>query len=121
MPGAGGTQRLARLAGAARAKELVFTARRIPSHRAKEYGIVQEVVEEGRALGAAMEMAADIVKNGPLGVRSAKEAIDRGVQVSLSEALDVEKECYERLIHTKDRLEGLAAFKEGRKPIFKGE
>ncbi|MFD0771716.1 enoyl-CoA hydratase [Bacillus sp. CGMCC 1.60114] len=121
IPGAGGTQRLPRLIGIGRAKELIYTARRISSAEAKEYGLVEHVVPAEELEEKALEIAKQIAKNGPIAVRLAKEAITNGMQVDLQTGLQMERQAYEGVIHTKDRLEGLQAFREKRKPIYKGE
>ena len=121
IPGAGGTQRLPRLIGTAHAKELIYTARKIDAGTALEYGIVQHVTDEGRADEKAILIADEIAKNGPLAVRAAKASIVQGLEIgSISKAMEIERECYARIIPTQDRLEGLAAFKEKRKPKYKG-
>jgi len=121
IPGAGGTQRLPRIVGMAKAKELIFTARRISAQTALEIGLVNKVVEPEQLLEAALEMAREIAKNGPIGVAQAKFAINYGMEASLGVALPLESKAYEVTIPTKDRLEALAAFAEKRKPVFKGE
>ncbi|GAB6061989.1 enoyl-CoA hydratase [Deferrisoma palaeochoriense] len=120
IPGAGGTQRLPRIVGKAKAKELIFTAKRISAAEALEIGLVNRVVPLARLLDAARELAAAIAKNGPLAVRAAKRAIDRGMEMDLADALVFESTCYETLIPTEDRLEGLRAFREKRKPEYQG-
>jgi len=121
IPGAGGTQRLPRLIGSARAKELIYTARRIDAETAREFGIVQHVTNEGCADEKALALAQEIARNGPVALRAAKLSIDKGLDcATLSEGMEIEKECYGKVLETKDRLEGLAAFKEKRKPNFKG-
>ncbi|MGG2092222.1 enoyl-CoA hydratase [Bacillus sp. S13(2024)] len=121
IPGAGGTQRLPRLIGIGRAKELIYTARRISAAEAQEYGLVEHVVPAEELEEKAIEIAKQIAKNGPIAVRLAKEAITNGMQVDLQTGLQMEKQAYEGVIHTRDRLEGLQAFREKRKPIYKGE
>jgi enoyl-CoA hydratase/carnithine racemase len=121
IPGAGGTQRLPRIIGVAGAKELIFTARRIDAQTALEIGLVNRVVEPDRLMPAALELAGEIAKNGPIGVAQAKFAINYGIEASLGVALPLESKAYEATIPTKDRLEALAAFAEKRKPVFKGE
>ncbi|RMG85338.1 MAG: enoyl-CoA hydratase [Candidatus Dadabacteria bacterium] len=120
IPGAGGTQRLPRIVGKAKAKELIFTAKRISAAEALEIGLVNRVVPLAGLLDAARELAAAIAKNGPLAVRAAKRAIDRGMEMDLADALVFESTCYETLIPTEDRLEGLRAFREKRKPDYQG-
>lgn len=121
IPGAGGTQRLPRLIGMGRAKELIYTARRISAEEAKEYGLVEYVTPAEQLEEKAVEIAKKIAANGPIAIRRAKEAITNGMQVDLQTGLQMEKQAYEGVIHTKDRLEGLQAFREKRKPIYKGE
>jgi enoyl-CoA hydratase/carnithine racemase len=121
IPGAGGTQRLPRIVGIARAKELIFTARRIDAKAALEIGLINRVVEPAELMPAALELAREIAKNGPIGVAQAKFAINNGMEASLGVALPLESKAYEATIPTKDRLEALAAFAEKRKPVFKGE
>ncbi|QSO49460.1 enoyl-CoA hydratase [Alicyclobacillus mengziensis] len=121
IPGAGGTQRLARLVGVAKAKELIFTARRIDAVTALELGIVNQVVKKGELSAKVHELAQEIQKNGPIAVRQAKLAIDRGADVDLNTGLAIEALAYEVVIPTEDRLEGLAAFAEKRKPQYKGK
>lgn len=121
IPGAGGTQRLPRIIGIAKAKELIFTARRIDAKTALHIGLVSHVAEPDQLMQAALEMAREIAKNGPIGVTQAKFAINYGMEASLGVALPLESKAYEVTIPTKDRLEALAAFAEKRKPVFKGE
>lgn len=121
IPGGGGTQRLPRIIGIAKAKELIYTARRIDAKKALEIGLVNSVVEPEKLMDAAMDMAKEIAKNGPIGVAQAKFAINCGSECSLGVALPLESKAYEVTIPTRDRLEALAAFAEKRKPVFKGE
>lgn len=125
IPGAGGTQRLPRILSPALAKELIFTARVFDGKEAKELGLVNHVVEQNESKDAAyqqaLKLAEEILPNGPVGVRMAKLAIDKGMQVDLSTGYSIEEICYSQVIPTKDRLEGLAAFAEKRKPVYKGE
>lgn len=121
IPGAGGTQRLARLIGPARAKELIFTAKRLTAREAENLGLVNRVVTGGTVIEAVMEVAAQINENAPLALSQAKYAIDHGSETDLETGLALETKAYEVLIPTKDRLEGLQAFKEKRKPVYRGE
>lgn len=125
IPGAGGTQRLPRILNPSLAKELIFTARVLTGKEAKEYGICNHVVEQNTEKDAAyqkaIEIALEILPNGPVGVRMAKKAIDTGIQVDISTGYDIEQACYAQIIPTKDRLEGLKAFTEKRKPNYIGE
>lgn len=121
IPGAGGTQRLTRLIGIAKAKELIYTARRIDATTALELGLVNAVVDDEALLASAEQMALDIAQNGPLAVRQAKFAIDQGAGVDLHTGLAIEEKAYELIIPTEDRLEGLRAFQEKRKPQYQGK
>jgi len=122
IPGAGGTQRLSRLIGPSKAKEIILTARRISAVDALALGFVNGVAEDTVQLDAlAMGLAAEILANAPLAVYQAKSAIDRGSSVDLQTGLDLETMCYEVIIPTKDRVEALEAFREKRKPVFLGE
>ena len=121
IPGAGGTQRLPRIVGVAKAKELILHG---PAHQrpdAARFGLVSQVVEPDKRLEAALELAREIAKNGPIGAAQAKFALNYGSEASLGVALPLESKAYEVTIPTKDRLEALAAFAEKRKPVFKGE
>ncbi|MDC0762310.1 enoyl-CoA hydratase-related protein [Brevibacillus sp. AG] len=122
IPGAGGTQRLSRLIGPSKAKELILTARRIQAQEAYQIGFVNAVAKDTEELRElAMGLADEILANAPLAVFQAKSAIDRGSSVDLQTGLDIETMCYEVIIPTTDRLEALEAFREKRKPVFKGE
>ncbi|QQE74384.1 enoyl-CoA hydratase/isomerase family protein [Brevibacillus composti] len=122
IPGAGGTQRLSRLIGPSKAKELILTARRITAEEACQFGFVSAVAADLAELEKlARGLAEEILANAPLAVYQAKAAIDRGSSVDLQTGLDLETMCYEVIIPTKDRLEALEAFREKRKPVFTGE
>lgn len=121
IPGAGGTQRLPRLIGRARAKELIFTARRFGAAEALQYGIADRVAEAGKAVEAALELAREILPNGPIALRAAKEAIDQGLDRDRDGGLGIEEACYAKVVPTEDRLEGLAAFREKRRPMYRGK
>ncbi len=121
IPGAGGTQRLPRVVGKAKAKELIFTARRITAREAAGIGLVNEVVPDNGLLERALEVAQEIASNGPLAVAQAKYAINMGAEVEIHAGLFIESRCYDNIIPTRDRLEGLKAFQEKRKPQYKGE
>ncbi|TCS94642.1 enoyl-CoA hydratase-related protein [Hazenella coriacea] len=121
IPGAGGTQRLPRLIGKAKAKELIFMAKKVTAHEAESLGLVNQVTSAGKSLEVALQMAEVMKQQAPLSLMQAKSAIDQGLEVSLSVGLAFETKAYEILIPTQDRLEGLAAFKEKRKPNYHGE
>ena len=121
MPGAGGTRRLPRIVGLARAKEMIFTARRIDATEALACGLANRVVPAPELLRTAQALAREIAVNAPLAVRQAKHALDVGFEVGLATGLDVEQKAYEPLLHTTDRLEGLQAFADKRPPVYRGE
>lgn len=125
IPGAGGTQRLPRIVGSAKAKELIFTAAILNGKEAEEIGLVNYVTTQNEAGDAAyhraLELAKKIIPNGPVGVKMAKVAITKGMEVDLSTGLSIEEACYAQVIPTKDRIEGLTAFKEKRTPNYRGE
>jgi len=121
IPGGGGTQRLPRIIGKAKAKELVFTARRIGADEALAIGLANRVSTPETLLEDARALAAEIAKNGPLALRAAKRAIDKGMEVDLASGLVLEATCYDTIIPTEDRVEGLTAFREKRPPVYKGK
>jgi enoyl-CoA hydratase/carnithine racemase len=121
IPGAGGTQRLTRLIGYSRALEWIATARLFDATECLAHGVANRVVPETELADAALYCAKLIAANGPIAVQAAKEAIRRGMDEPLPAALEIEFECYKRVIPTKDRREALAAFIEKRPPVFKGE
>ena len=121
IPGAGGTQRLPRLVGPGRAKELILTGRPLGAQEALAWGLVVRVTPAGQAVAQAVELAERIAKNGPVAVAAAKAAIEDWFGLALEAGLDVERREYEKTLGTKDRLEGLAAFKEKRPPVYRGE
>jgi methylglutaconyl-CoA hydratase len=120
MPGAGGTQRLPRLVGEARAKELILLGRRITAARAAEIGLVHQMVGRDKLKAAVDGLLGELAGCAPLSLMSAKSAIQRGYGMALPEALAVERECYEVTLFSEDRDEGLAAFAEGRPPKYLG-
>lgn len=121
IPGAGGTQRLPRLVGKGVAKELIFSARRVHPDEALAIGLVNRVVPAEHLMSTAFALAEEIAANAPLALAQAKFAIDCGLEVDLASGLQVESNAYQLLISTKDRLEGLEAFQQKRKPVYRGE
>ncbi len=119
LPGAGGTQRLPRLIGVARAKELILTGMRITAEHALSLGVVTRVADDHEA--GAHALADEVGLAAPISVMQAKKAIDEGYDLHLEAGLAWERACYDVTIPTKDRLEGLAAFAEKRPPRFLGE
>ena len=120
IPGAGGTQRLPRIVGAATAKRWIFTAGMFTAAEAWADGVADQVVPGDKLDLAADDLAAAIAANGPVAVRMAKQAIDRGAGVPLDEALKLEWEAYQEVLITEDRKEALRAFSEKRPPRFRG-
>jgi enoyl-CoA hydratase/carnithine racemase len=121
IPATGGTQRLPRLVGKGRAKELILTGRRIEAAEALAIGLVNRVVPPGQLIPATMELAGQMLENGPIALWQAKLAINQGCETDLTTGLTLETAAYEAVIPTRDRLEGLAAFREKRKPVYTGE
>ncbi|PLR67398.1 enoyl-CoA hydratase-related protein [Bacillus sp. UMB0893] len=119
IPGAGGTQRLPRIIGEAKAMELILTARKVTSQQALEYGLVSNVVHD--VMEAAAGLAEEMLQNGPIALQQAKFAIKQGMNADLQTGLHIERKAYEVTIPTEDRVEALTAFGEKRKPVFKGK
>ena len=120
IPGAGGTQTLARAVGERRAKELILSGQPFSASKAKEWGLVNDVFPANDVLKKTLEVAHMIASNAPIAVRQAKQAIHKGLQMGLMDGLAFEIEAYNRTIPTEDRREGVASFNEQRKPEFKG-
>ncbi|MDE2647328.1 MAG: enoyl-CoA hydratase-related protein [Paracoccaceae bacterium] len=120
IPGAGGTQTLARAVGERRAKEIILTGKTFNAIQAHEWGLANAVFSISELIPAALETAKLIAKNAPIAVRQAKQSIHKGLQMSLSDGMSFEIEAYNRTVPTKDRSEGVAAFNEKRPPNFKG-
>lgn len=120
MPGAGGTQRLTRAVGKARAMELVLTGRTMDVDEAEAHGLVTRVVPDDEVVPAALALAATIAAMPPLAVIAAKEAVNRAFEVGLEEGLAFERRNFYLLFATEDQREGMAAFTEKRKPAWKG-
>jgi enoyl-CoA hydratase/carnithine racemase len=120
IPGGGGTQRLARVLGKQRAMELVLTGRRIDAREAERFGLVNEVAPEGQWLERAIDLAQRIARRPPIAVRLAKQAVIAADETGLSAGLEHERRLYELAMATEDRIEGMDAFLDKRKPQFKG-
>lgn len=120
MPGGAGTQTLARAVGERRAKELILRAQPFDADQAYQWGLVNHVSEPGQVLADALAAAGEIAANAPLSTRQAKKSIHYGLQTDLLTGYRFEIEAYNRLVGTEDRLEGVRAFNERRKPQFKG-
>ena len=121
MPGAGGTQNLPRAIGERRAKEMILSGLPFTAAEGEAWGLVNRVVAPEELMQATLEIAGRIAGNGPIAVRQAKQAIQRGLQMSLADGLAFEIEAYNRLVPTEDRREGVLAFNERRKPNFRGK
>lgn len=121
IPGAGGTQRLPRLVGRGKAKELIFTGQRIGADESLNIGLVNKICEQKDLLDECKKMAAMICETGPIAIEQAKYAINYGIEADLHTGLALESNAYWVTIPTEDRLEGLAAFREKRKPKYKGQ
>jgi enoyl-CoA hydratase/carnithine racemase len=120
IPGAGGTQRLSRLVGPARAKDLIFTGRFVDAEEALRIGLVDKVVPADEVYSAAREMVGQFVGGPAVALRAAKEAIDRGLEVDLATGLEIERLQFSGLFATEDRTIGMTAFVEKTKPTFVG-
>ena len=121
IPGAGGTQRLPRLVGKGKAKELIFTGQQLDAQEALKIGLVNKICEQKDLWDECKKMAGMICETGPIAIEQAKYAINYGMETDIHTGLAIESNAYWVCIPTEDRLEGLAAFKEKRKPVFKGK
>lgn len=120
IPAAGGTQRLPRLIGESRAKELILSADIVDAETALRFGIVSRVLPQAELMPAALALAQRIAEHPPLAVRFAKRAINRGMQTDLDSGLEYERYAAAMIIDSEDRKEGMRAFVEKRKPVFTG-
>lgn len=120
-PGFAGTQRLARLVGAAKAKELIFTGDMISAAEAEKIGLVNKVVSQEELMEKAMDLANKIASKGQLAVRYSKKAINRGIETDIETGMALERELFALCFATEDQKEGMTAFVEKRKPNFKNK
>ena len=120
MPGAGGTQTLARAAGERRAKEIILTGRPFSAAEAHDWGIVNSLHDPDGLMDAALDTAVRIASNAPLAIREARRSIHGGLALPLEDGMRLEIDGYNRLVPTDDRREGIRAFNEKRKPRFEG-
>jgi len=121
IPGAGGTQRLPRVVGAAKAKEMIFSAAKISGDDAERIGLASYAVPEDQVREKAHLLAESMTSSAPVAVAQAKRAIDTGLQADIETGLEVESRAYAVTLSTEDRQEGLDAFEEGREPNFEGK
>jgi len=120
IPAGGGTQNMSRIIGKQKAKQLILTAKRLTAAEAKDWGLVAKVVPLDQLLATAKAEAAEITKNAPIAVYQAKKSVNYGVDLDLNTGLVLEAEAYNAALYSADRDEGLAAFNEKRKPVYKG-
>jgi enoyl-CoA hydratase/carnithine racemase len=120
MPGAGGTQNLTRAVGTRRAKEIILTGLPFTAQQAEQWHLVNRVCEPAELMTTVIDTATRIAGNAPISVRQAKQSIQRGVDMSIFDGLSFEIEAYNRMVPTEDRHEGVNAFNEKRKPVFRG-
>ncbi|MFK9094697.1 enoyl-CoA hydratase-related protein [Bacillus salipaludis] len=121
IPGAGGTQRLPRLIGQAKALELILTARRLTADESYHFGLLTRVVDRNDLLNECLGFCSQLLANGPVALQQAKFAIKNGMNTDLHTGLQIERKAYEVTLPTEDRIEALQAFAEKRKPVFKGK
>ena len=121
LPGYGGTQRLARLVGAGKAKELILSGELLSGTEAYEAGLVEKLVPQGQAFENAMKLAESIASKAPLAIANAKRAVDEGLALSLAAGQDLETQLFSELAETQDMQEGVKAFTEKRKADFHGQ
>ncbi|WP_369258947.1 enoyl-CoA hydratase-related protein [Streptomyces sp. R35] len=120
IPGIGGTQRLTRLVGRAKAMDLILTGRTMDAHEAERAGLVSRVVPDGRVLPEALEAATAIASYGRPAVTAARECVDRALETGLGDGVLFERRVFHGLFATEDQKEGMSAFLEKRTPVFKG-
>lgn len=120
MPAAGGTQRLPRLIGRGRALEMILTGEPVDCDEALQTGLVHRVAPDGEACAAALQLATSMAAASPVAMRYAKEALHAGLDLTLEQGMRMELDLYLLLFSTRDRTEGITAFREKRKPRFEG-
>lgn len=121
FPGGGGTQRLPRLLGESKAKELMFTGEHITADEALRIGLVSRLAPKGEGLEVGLQLAKKICKNSPTAVRNIKKAVDEGLELPFNKALEREAELFQELFLSEDVKEGVQAFLEKRRPQFQGK
>ena len=121
IPGCGGTQLLARSVPVGLAKEILMRGMHVDTNRAKEIGLVNHVVPIGELYEKTMEVARDIAQNAPLSLKAIKQAVNNGLQTDLNTALTIELDQYYKCANSEDRLEGIRAFNEKRRPVWQGK
>jgi enoyl-CoA hydratase len=120
MPGAGGTQNLPRAVGARRAKEILLTGRPFSVQQAFDWGMVNRICKPETLVAEALETASVIAGNAPISTRQIKQSVNMGLNTDVQTGMMFEIEAYNRMVPTDDRREGILAFNEKRKPVFKG-
>lgn len=121
IPGAGGTQRLPRIIGKGKAKEMILLGKRVDAYEAEKIGLVNFVAKSSELTNKIEELTNALKENAPVAMRQVKYAINKGCDTGIEQALDIELKAYDVCIPTQDRLEGLKAFREKRKPVYKGK
>ena len=121
IPGAGGTQRLPRLIGLSKGKYWIFSARKFSAEEAFIDGVVDFLSPDGEVLETAIDLATELMENAPLALRASKEAISKGMGISLESGLKVEKEAYSITLNSEDRIEALKSFTQKRPPKWSGK
>ena len=121
MPGAGGTQNLARACGTRRAMEIILTAKPFTAEEGLQWGVVNKLSDDGQLMDDALATARLICANAPIAVQQAKKSVNMATEVDIKSGYTFEIEAYQKMIPTEDRLEGVRAFNEKREPRFQGK